>query len=113
MILDHLKSKTSFFHSEKLNKRSVPQDAESVDEQFSTIFGNAEHPKASDCEEDIIPISYFESKEKSREKVVVSYKTTLLQLKELCLQENIADQEVAIMIPEPLSVQRFDAGQAE
>ena len=50
MIFDHLRSKTSAFHSDKLNKRTVPHD-ESGDEQFSTIFGNTEHPKASDSEE--------------------------------------------------------------
>ena len=51
MILNHLKGKASTFRSEKINKRTVPHDTDSNDEQFSTIFGNTEHPKVSDSEE--------------------------------------------------------------
>jgi hypothetical protein len=62
VMLSHFKGKTSALHSERFRKRTVPQDAESNDEQFSTIFRNTELPKASDLEEEILPISYFESK---------------------------------------------------
>ena len=89
MIINHLKEHTTALKSEKLNKRTVPHDLESGDERFSTIFGNTEPPKASDSDEEIIPISYFEPKAYSRERITVSYKTTLLELKELCLRENI------------------------
>ena len=49
IILDHLKGKTSSY-SEKAKKRLVPQDVDSVDEQFSTIFGSPEVPKIQDKE---------------------------------------------------------------
>jgi hypothetical protein len=59
MIWDQIRSNTLSLHSEKQVKRSVPREVESDDSQFSTIFGRFEHPKASDFEEDIVPISYF------------------------------------------------------